>query len=222
MSRADFFAYLRDVHGSIARAEPGDVALYRQNHVRDAVAGVAGQSAYAVLPDRDNVTEVVFDDLPALFADLGRPYAREKIGPDGVNFSDLPSATALVGAISEEPVPNPGAGSAKVIAFVSAQEGVRLEDFTSAWAGARASVSPSVLEPVRSVSVQERQSAGDKVVGYFGGAEAPSYQGMLSLRFDDEATALVHAARYLDALGDVIDRSRSWHALVDEVIIYRR
>lgn len=41
MSREEFVAYLRDVHGPIAAKEPLQLARYVQNHVIDAAAGTS-------------------------------------------------------------------------------------------------------------------------------------------------------------------------------------
>ncbi|MDP9027299.1 MAG: EthD domain-containing protein [Actinomycetota bacterium] len=226
MSRAAFFDYLLHVHGGLATAEPGELRRYRQNHVRDAVAGIPGQPCYLVAPDRDNVTEVIFDELPQLFADLSRSYTREVLGPDGANFSDLPTATALVGSIAGS-LGTPLESGGKVIAFLRATDGVPLEEFTARWRAAAASVPLSEIggDSIVHAEVQERVAAGDQVVGYFGGADAPSYQGMISLWFDAADHALDGTGRYLDALAEVdpfFDASRSWRALVDEFVIYEQ
>jgi len=223
MSREAFFAYLRDVHGALATAEPGTVACYRQNHVLDMVAGVDGDSHYAVDPDRDNITEVMFDDLPALFDDLSRPYVREKVGPDGANFSDKETATALVTTNHELVAAQAGLSTAKVIAFLSAPQGVSTREFDTQ---CRASFAESGWGELASLggalTWHERVAEGDAIVGYFGGTRATAYDAVVTFRLPSAETALSVAGRFLDDHRAVIDLSRSWRALVKETVIYER
>lgn len=218
MARSDFFNYLFRSHGALATQNPLGLSSYRQNHVLDLVAGQPGDLGYGVAPDRDNVTELEFPDLEALFSTMGHPYTREVLGPDGANFSDLPTATALVVKSHDVPVPAPGEGASRVIAFLSATPTLSLEDFAAALDDGLETADKGQLS---SVTVHHRVAEGDTLVGYFGGEDAPSYQAALTMTFTQGGPALPDAARLLGNLGPAVDASRSFAALVDVRELYR-
>lgn len=227
LSRAEFVAYLRDVHGEIAAKEPLQLSRYVQNHVTDAVAGTSDDARYAVAPDRDNVTELVFEDFPALGATMGAPYSRDVVGPDGANFSDLSTAYAVLVDNAEQPVPQPGPGAVKVFVWLHAADGVGLDAFRELLAQAHAGVGPELLEPVRGLAHHHQLPQGAPLLQYFGGLGVHVYEGVLSLRLAAGAGALDTARRYVDALAAAapepfFDPARSFTLVCDEVVILDR
>lgn len=218
MTRSEFFDYLVRVHGELAKRNPLNLAGYRQNHVLDLLAGVSGEASYSVAPDRDNVTELEFANLAALFATMGHAYTREVLGPDGANFSDLPTATALVVNSREVSVAGQAIGPARVLAFLASREGLSLGSFADRLDGAIAEANTSRL---CSLTVHHRMVEGDQLVGYFGGEDAPSYQAALTMTFPESDAALTHARELIGALGDAVDAARSFAALVDMKEIYK-
>ncbi len=230
LSRAEFVAYLRDVHGAIAVKEPLQLWRYVQNHVTDAVAGVRGDERYGVAPDRDNVTELVFEDFPALGATMGAAYSRDIVGPDGANFSDLSTAYAVLVDHVEQPVPRPGPGAVKVFEWLHAADGVQLAEFGELLTAAHAEVArsgPDLLGPVRALVHHRQLPQGAPLLQYFGGQGVHVYEGVLSLRLDDPAGALAVAQNYTAALAAAaprpfFDPSHSFTLVADEVVILDR
>ena len=97
MTQEEYFSYIRNVHGALSKAQPLTVRRYVQNHVFDSAFGAATDPAYQIVFHRDSVTELWFDSFESMGETFAHPYTREKIGPNGVNFSDLSTALAVLG-----------------------------------------------------------------------------------------------------------------------------
>ncbi len=131
MTHAEYLSYIQHVHGAISNESPDKLLRrYVQNHVFDAAFGTAAEATHSQVVSRDSVTELYWDSPQEMGASFQHEYTRTKIGPDGVNFSDLPVALSLVAVEAEQPVPQPGRHTgAKVLHFVRAAEGLALPEF---------------------------------------------------------------------------------------------
>ena len=117
MTQQEYFSYIRDVHGALARAKPLAIRRYVQNHVGDSAYGAEGDPAYQGLFHRDSVTELYFDDVEGMLRSFTDAYVRDVVGPDGANFSDMSTALAMLARDIELDVRAPADAPVKVMYF---------------------------------------------------------------------------------------------------------
>jgi hypothetical protein len=228
MTHAEYADYVREVHGGIALANKLTLRKYVQNHVFDSAYGAIGDTGYQVTLPRDSVTELYFDDLDTMAQTFSDPYTRDVVGPDGVNFSDLPTSLSLLVEEHLTEVPRPGPGAVKVLYFLKASEGLEPEDFRQRWQQAHADVLADASGPARYLHGYEWNPAlpGDGMAEYFGGSESPAYEAYAALWFDDgEAVAGVRAyeealVKHAEKYGPFHQPSLSFFLLTQEVVIF--
>jgi hypothetical protein len=187
MTHAEYLAYVQHVHGAIAAEQPVTLTRYVQNHVFDAAFGAAGDRTHALVPARDSVTELYWDDPQAMSQTFAHDHVRTKVGPDGANFSDLDVALSIVAHECEQPVRRPGTAGAKVMHFLRAADGLALTEFFSRWASAheRAMTAvPAAADAIRRCVHNRQLPEFNKMLAYFGGSDV-FYEGVGSLWFDD-------------------------------------
>jgi len=133
MTRAEYFRYIVDVHGKLARDNPLTLRRYVQNHVDDSAFGAQGQAAYSEHFHRDSVTELYFASVEDLQSNLGHEYTRTVIAPDGAHFAEIPTNQTLLtrelGAGFQESAPV----GTKVMHFLAISEGMTVNDVQSEW-----------------------------------------------------------------------------------------
>ncbi|MCL6733498.1 EthD domain-containing protein [Streptomyces neyagawaensis] len=212
MTHAEYADYVREVHGGIALANKLTVVKYVQNHVFDSAYGAIGDTGYQVTLPRDSVTELYFENFETMAQTFADPYTRDVVGPDGVNFSDLPAALSLL--VEEKPmeVPQPGPGAVKVLYFLKAAEGLEPEVFRQSWLRAHEDVLADPSGPARYLRGCEWNPAlsGGGMVEYFGGSGQPAYEAYAALSFDDgEAVAGIRA--YEEALRGHAEKHGAFH-----------
>jgi hypothetical protein len=190
MTHAEYLAYIQHVHGSISNENPVALARYVQNHVFDSAFGAAGDRTHALVPARDSVTELYWDNPQDMSDTFSHEHVRTRVGPDGANFSDLDVALGLVAQEAEQPVLRPGRGAgAKVMHFVRAAEGLALPAFFEAWSRAHQLAlerAPGAAEALRRCVHSRQLPEFNKMLAYFGGSDV-RYEGVASLWFDDAA-----------------------------------
>ncbi|RPE46665.1 EthD domain-containing protein [Streptomyces sp. Ag109_O5-1] len=229
MTHAEYADYVREVHGGIAVANKLTLRKYVQNHVFDSAYGALGDTGYQVTLPRDSVTELYFDSLETMGQTFTDPYTREVVGPDGVNFSDLPAALSLLVAEERAEVPQPGPGAVKVLYFFKAAEGMEPSVFQERRQHAHEEVladpSGAVARHLRGYEWNPALPAGDDG-GYFGGSGQPAYEGYATLWFDEgEAVAGIRAyeaglARHTQEHGAFHLPSLSFFLLTREIVIF--
>lgn len=110
--------HLRNVHGRMVVLPPPDAgalpAYYVQNHVVDGIYP-AGDGPHAI--ERDLVTEVNFESMPAMQAALATPYYLETLSPDEPRFVHNPSVVRL--NLAPHTIVEGARTSAKLFVFVS-------------------------------------------------------------------------------------------------------
>ncbi|MFK0159925.1 EthD domain-containing protein [Streptomyces sp. NPDC090493] len=228
MTHAEYVDYVRDVHGGIALANTLTLRKYVQNHVFDSAYGANGDTGYQVTLPRDSVTELYFDNPDTMAQTFNAPYTRDVVGPDGVNFSDLPTSLSLLVEEHSTDVPQPGPGAVKVLYFLKATEGLEPEAFRQRWQQAHAEVLADASGPAHYLRGYEWNPAlpGGSMAEYFGGSESPAYEAYAALWFDDgEAVEGIRA--YEEALvkqaekdGAFHQPSQSFFLLTREVVIF--
>lgn len=198
-------AHLRDVHGRMVVLPPADAgalpAYYAQNHIVDG-GYPAGDGAHAV--ERDLVTEVNFESMPAMQAALATPYYLEKLGPDEPRFVHNPSVVRL--NVVPQRIIEGARTSAKLFVFVS-----RTPDLDDGrWAAIRSGIA-------------ETMSGWDGLEALTENVVAPPPHGQrfvdsaFEAWFDDHAAAMA-AASLVPGLFDIdgIDRDRSLSVVAEE------
>jgi hypothetical protein len=227
MTRGEYLDYLQHVHGAVAAARPLGVQVYVQNHVLDGAYGSQNDREYALEFGRDSVTELCFDDFESLASTMADPYVRLRIGPDGVNFSDLPNALSLLAVDLEFEVPTPGYTDIKIMHFMYKWEDLDLDTFVQRWTEAHHRAvweQPSLAKALRGY-VQHRQvPEGNKILRYFGGHGGHVYEGAATMSFDDPDTAITQFRTYQRTLelDGFFDPSRSFFLCTREVVIFDR
>ncbi|OPX13333.1 EthD domain-containing protein [Mycobacterium sp. AT1] len=227
MTHNEYADYIRVTHAKIALANKLTVRKYVQNHVFDSAYGADGDAEYQVCLPRDSVTELYFDDFEAMGRTFADPYTRDVVGPDGANFSDLPSALSMLVTEDRAQAPSGGPDAVKVLHFLSAAEGIPAVHFHERWRQAHEQLvvdRPDLAEHFRGCEWNVSVPASS-MTEYFGGAEQPSYSAYLALWFDQD-NALPAFRAYERALqeclsGDgLFQLSHSFFLLSREVIIF--
>jgi hypothetical protein len=188
MTHAEYVAYVQHVHGAIAIEHPAALSRYVQNHVFDAAFGAAGDRTHSLVPARDSITELYWDNPKDMADTFAHEHVRTKVGPDGANFSDLDVAVSVVAHEVEQTVARPGRGAgAKVMHFLRSVEGLALPEFFDRWASAHdraLSATPAAAEAIRRCVHNRQLPEFNKMLAYFGGSDV-FYEGVGSLWFDD-------------------------------------
>jgi hypothetical protein len=221
MTHGEYLRYIYEVHGTIARANTLGLDRYVQNHVFDSAFG---KGAYDRWFHRDSITELYFSSFERLAQTFNHPYTRDVIGPDGANFSDLPSALSLLTTEQVFQKPVRSANTIKVLHFLKAREA---KTFAAQWPQAHAAAIRAVPElesrlqgHIRSIS-QQPGGAGMGGSEYFGGGDMPKFDGIASFWFADEHDLEVFR-RYETALGKLgcFDSDLSFFVYAREVEIF--
>jgi len=119
---------------------------------------------------------------------FSHPYVREKVGPDGANFSELSTALALLTRETEVSVPKPAAAPIKVLYFLRKLADLTLSEYFERWRSAHEAAmreerqaAVAVRRCVLSLQVPE----GNALLAYFGGKDMPIYEGVTSLWYEE-------------------------------------
>ena len=191
MTHSEYEAYIYRIHAKIAREVPGTLEKYVQNHVFDSAFGVKDEPNYAGPGFRDSVTELYFASMQNMIANFQTEHVQQKVGPDGINFSDLSLPLSLIAREVEQPVMSAGfpGAHAKVMHFIRAAEGLELSEFESRLAYAHktamaenASAGASIRRCVHNIQLTE----ANDMLKYFGDQALPIFEAVASLWFDNE------------------------------------
>ncbi len=188
MTQQEYFRYILDVHGALAKAKPLTVRRYVQSHVFDGAYGASTDRAYQIAFHRDSVTELYFDDVASMMQTFGDPYVREVVGPDAVHFNDFPTALAMLAEDSEIEVAYPGSGVVRVMYFLKRKAGATAPQFIDAL---RVAVEKGLDEGSPGAGAVRRavlsRSIPDEtgLMAYFGSREMPAYDAVLNLWFEE-------------------------------------
>lgn len=197
MTQHEYFSYIRDVHGALARAKPLAIRRYVQNHVVDSAYGAEGDPAYQGLFHRDSVTELYFDDVEGMLRSFTDAYVRDVVGPDGANFSDMSTALAMLARDVELDVPAPGDAPVKVMYFLRKPDALTPERFAAelrfAVDGALAGVAQAAALRRAVLTLAIPDETG--LMAYFGAKDMPAYDAVVNLWFDE---------------GDALPAFRAW------------
>ncbi len=192
MTHAEYIAYVQYVHAEISNENPLALRAYVQNHVFDSAFGSAAEAAHTMTVARDSVTELYWDTAGDLQATFSHEHVRTKVGPDGRNFSDTSVALSLVAAEVEQPVARPGGGSgAKVLHYLRAAAALALPEFFARWEAAHGqalAAAPEAAAALRRCVHNRQLPQFNPMLAYFGGKDAPIYEGVGSLWFDNAAS----------------------------------
>ena len=192
MTHAEYIAYVQYVHAAISNENPLALRAYVQNHVFDSAFGSAAEAAHTMTVARDSVTELYWDTAGDMQATFSHEHVRTRVGPDGRNFSDTSVALSLVAAEVEQPVARPGGGcGAKVLHYMRAAAGLELTDFFARWEAAHAralAAAPEAASALRRCVHNRQLPQFNPMLAYFGGKDAPIYEGVGSLWFDNAAS----------------------------------
>ncbi|KAF5537536.1 Opine oxidase subunit B [Fusarium mexicanum] len=108
LTRQEFFDYHFQVHGKLSQGPSPDVtpSKYFQTHIQDAVYNHQegrGVNANPWWGFSDDIVELYFQSEDHMKTCFSSQYAREHVGPDGVNFSDFVSALPVT--VQERVIP---------------------------------------------------------------------------------------------------------------------
>lgn len=188
MAQQEYFSYIRDVHGALARAKPLAIRRYVQNHVGDSAYGADGDPAYQGLFHRDSVTELYFDDVEGMLRSFTDAYVRDVVGPDGANFSDMSTALAMLARDVELAVPAPGDAPVKMMYFLRKPAASTPERFAEqlrlaveAALGGSPEVPSAVRRAVLTLAIPDETG----LMAYFGAKDMPAYDAVVNLWFDE-------------------------------------
>lgn len=136
ITRTDMQQHMLDVHGRMVvnfiQQEPEKAPKrYVQNHVLDCSHSAGSPSEKPWALDRDFVTQVWFDSLPAAMASLEEVFYKEQLRPDEDNFVD--QSTVVKFPVRETVLVKTGddAASFKLFAILKRAPSVTEEEFNS-------------------------------------------------------------------------------------------
>lgn len=188
MTQHEYFSYIRDVHGALARAKPLAIRRYVQNHVVDSAYGAQGDPAYQGLFHRDSVTELYFDDVEGMLRSFTDAYVRDVVGPDGANFSDMSTALAMLARDVELDVPAPADAPVKMMYFLRKPDALTPERFAGELrlaVDAALRGTPQAAAAVRRAVLTLAIPDETGLMAYFGAKEMPGYDAVVNLWFDE-------------------------------------
>lgn len=187
MTQQEYFSYIRDVHGALARAKPLAIRRYVQNHVFDSAYGAEGDPAYQGLFQRDSVTELYFDDVEGMLRSFTDAYVRDVVGPDGANFSDMPTALAMLARDVVLDVAAPADATVKVMYFLRKADALTPERFAAELRRAVDAAlggmpqAAAVRRAVLTLAIPDETG----LMAYFGARDMPGYDAVVNLWFDE-------------------------------------
>lgn len=188
MTQHEYFSYIRDVHGALARAKPLAIRRYVQNHVVDSAYGAEGDPAYQGLFHRDSVTELYFDDVEGMLRSFTDAYVRDVVGPDGANFSDMSTALAMLARDVELDVPAPADAPVKIMYFLRKPDALTSERFAGELrlaVDAALRGTPQAAAAVRRAVLTLAIPDETGLMAYFGAKDLPGYDAVVNLWFDE-------------------------------------
>ena len=188
MTQHEYFSYIRDVHGALARAKPLAIRRYVQNHVVDSAYGAEGDPAYQGLFHRDSVTELYFDDVEGMLRSFTDAYVRDVVGPDGANFSDMSTALAMLARDVELDVPAPADAPVKMMYFLRKPDALTSERFAGELrlaVDAALRGTPQAAAAVRRAVLTLAIPDETGLMAYFGAKDLPGYDAVVNLWFDE-------------------------------------
>jgi len=192
MTHLEYLAYVHRIHAAISRENPVTLRRYVQNHTFDAAFGTSAEAEHCMQVSRDSVTELYWDSLESMGQTFAHEYVRTKVGPDARNFADQSVSLSLVAVEAEQPVLNPGGGAgAKLMHFLRAAPGLSLEDFFSRWSKAHElalRAEPIAAATVRRCVHSRQRPQANAMLAYFNAKDAPIYEGVASLWYDDPSS----------------------------------
>lgn len=188
MTHAEFLEYIEHQHGKIAKAKPLGVKRYAQNHVIDSAFGVDADITYTQTFHRDSITELFFENMPALIQTFSDPYTQQTTGPDAKNFADLSKQAAQL--MDDAEIFNAGAIPLKwkAMIFLKKNPAMNLDTFFSAWDSAHDTIArqhPNFQKALRRHVRSRYLPEGDRVTSYFG-ENIAVYEGVSSMWFENK------------------------------------
>lgn len=231
MTHAEYLSYIQHVHGKITTDNPLTISRYMQSHVFDGAFGSHAEATHCMPVSRDSVTELYFEDGNTMKKTFSSDHVKQVVGPDGKNFSDEANSLSVVVEEVEQSVVNPSqASGAKVMHFIRAIEGMPLNEFFDRWSKAHDYVlanNPIASHSVRRCVHNRQLPEFNEMLAYFGGKDAPIYEGVGSLWFDDVTSVNVFR-EYEKALMGVNENpdtafyrpDKSFFLYAREVLIY--
>ena len=189
--------YVEVVHGDIARKEPAGVIRYAQSHAFDGAFGAKADMTYQQFFGRDFITELFFNTPEDMIRNAATPYVREVVMPDGRFFNNFEALILSTMTETDVPVPNPGAGTVKVIHYLKKVEGITEAEYNQRWVRCAHGHSGQTTRygrwPTQVHSESPHPDAG-RGQHAFWRSKGPFYEGVASMWFDDEAALPIFRA----------------------------
>nr|WP_320131600.1 EthD domain-containing protein [uncultured Holophaga sp.] len=218
LTRAEYFRYIEQYHGTVARLEPFRIAKYIQNHVIDGAFGLLSDRKHQCkTQDREAVVDLHFNCFPDLVASLDTGGDKpSRAAMDGQYFADEPTNILVMAEEFEMPVTNPmptfnpglgepGYGAVRVLHYVMRRPEVFPQDFHRLWEQAHAEAyakSPYAQEMFRKVVANRRCRVNDNdgpARKHFGMIDPPIYDLVTAITLDSMEQAGAFR-QYLEAL----------------------
>ncbi|CAI7673658.1 unnamed protein product [Penicillium pancosmium] len=187
LTRQEFFDYHYRVHGAISTApNPRETPQkYFQTHFEDSAFHANGPdislNAHPSWAFSDDITELYFESEEHLQRVFQSDWVREKVGPDGVNFSDFSSVIPMF--VEEKSLSrfdseasqdiNPRESSRVSVYFVSTAAG--FSDLDKLVLSFSESLHRHASEGVRAVVVNTPAQISFDMRKYFGGSNSPKF-----------------------------------------------
>ncbi|KAF5520456.1 hypothetical protein CGCA056_v008774 [Colletotrichum aenigma] len=230
LTHKEYLEYHTLVHGQKSWNAPHDNAwpiAYTQNHVFDGVFGANNTVANQIYVGRDDVNELYSSAADSFTSPPPTNYTETVIGPDGVNFNDMPTAMSMLAtetfltgiAAGAKPADN----KPPLVAWfwaIATKEATSNETFANTLADTLVKAIPAGT--VYNASVHVPVPGGD-LRPYFGGQTMPTINAVIKLwlgESDSSISAVRTAQTQLDNAKLQLDENQSFMLFSREVVIW--
>ncbi|KAF4918566.1 hypothetical protein CGCVW01_v008752 [Colletotrichum viniferum] len=230
LTHKEYLEYHTLVHGQKSWNAPRDNAwpiAYTQNRVFDGGFGANNTVANQIYVGRDDVNELYSSSADSFTSPPPTNYTETVIGPDGVNFNDMPTAMSMLAtetfltglAAGAKPADN----KPPLVAWfwaIATKEATSNETFANTLADTLVKAIPAGT--VYNAGVHVPVPGGD-LRPYFGGQTMPTINAVIKLwlgESDSSISAVRTAQTQLDNAKLQLDENRSFMLFSREVVIW--
>ncbi|KAJ0334886.1 hypothetical protein COL922a_010097 [Colletotrichum nupharicola] len=230
LTHKEYLEYHTLVHGQKSWNAPHDNAwpiAYTQNHVVDGVFGANNTVANQIYVGRDDVNELYSSAADSFTSPPPTNYTETVIGPDGVDFNDMPTAMSMLATetfLTGLPAgAKPADNKPPLVAWfwaIATTEATSNETFANTLADTLVKATPAGT--VYNASVHVPVPGGD-LRPYFGGQTMPTINAVIKLwlgESDSSISAVRTAQTQLDNAKLQLDENQSFTLFSREVVIW--
>ena len=221
MTRNEYFHYIEHVHGVLSRKyNPGTLVKYTQNHIYDGAYGYTPDKTFKINMGYDSITELYFEDLPAMGQCFSDPDIIKYIAADGENFCDESVTVLMIVQEEEAEIEKRREGGIKVVYYLKKEEGIADDIFYRKWDQANEEILPGISGICRYIKNLPMAGVQDNSEHFHNEAKI-KYEGSASIWVDQIETFRLYQREMEKRCKGFFNPSYSFFVCCDEVYIVR-